>query len=60
MTIDEAVKLQTELLSLLSEVGFDKYKASTRLGIEALKLVKYIRTDTWLEIDTKLPGETEE
>jgi hypothetical protein len=39
MTIDEAIKLQTELLNLLPEVGFNKYIASTRLGIEALERI---------------------
>ena len=59
MIIDEAIKLQTELLDLLPEVGFNKYLASTRLGIEALKRVKEYRLPGLVRYTPLLPGETE-
>ncbi len=60
MTIEEATKLQQELLTLLPEVGFNKYMASTKLGIEALERLKRNREDPVLAIFTPLPGETKE
>ena len=43
MTLEEATNLQTQLLCLLPEVGFNKYLASTKLGIEALREVDRLR-----------------
>lgn len=60
MTIDEAIKLQNELLRLLPEVGFNKYIASSRLGIEAMKDVKVWRQEHHGLYSHLLPGETEE
>jgi len=60
MNIDEAIKLQDELPNLLREIGLNKYMVSTRLGIEALKRVKYIREDPLFPRIAPLLGETEE
>ena len=60
MEIDEAIKLQNELVKLLPEVGFNKYIASAKLGIEALKAVKKIRRDGYWSANGSLPGETKE
>lgn len=60
MTIDKATKLQEELLHLLPEVGFNKYMASTRLGIEALEQMKAERTIYGFKRHNKMPSETEE
>jgi len=60
MTIDEAIKLQVELKSLLPEVGFNKYIASTQLGIEALKFYKAITASPGLSPKFPLEGETKE
>jgi hypothetical protein len=60
ITIDEAIKLQEDLEVILPEVGFNKYLASTRLGIEALKKIKLWRQDNVYPDYTLLPGETEE
>ena len=60
MTIDEAIKLQGELKSLLPEVGFNKYIASTQLGIEALKRCKNFRDNSQTWGYMSLQGETEE
>lgn len=60
MTIDEAIKLQTELKSLLPEVGFNKYLASTQLGIEALKFIDAERKSGYIDVSDLLPGETTE
>ena len=60
MTIDEAIKLNEELKSLLPEVGFNKYVACIRLGIQALKRVRdYKKAHIGLHY-TPMPGETEE
>jgi hypothetical protein len=60
MKLEEAVKLQYKLVELLPEVGFYKYIASTRLGIEALKLVQKERRYLVSFTGELLPGETEE
>ncbi len=60
MTIDEAIVLQTQLKDLLPDVGFNKYIASTHLGIEALKVVDEIRHLAYLPDLKLLPGETED
>lgn len=60
MTIDEAIKLQFELKELLPEVGFNKYQASTQLGIEALKRVEGNRHYPQPTVYPLLPGETKE
>ena len=58
--IDEAIKLQGELLSLLPEVGFNKYIASTRLSLEALERIKEGREKGYDFFGHLLPGEQEE
>jgi len=60
MTIDEAIKLQEELLTLLPEVGFNKYIASSKLGIEALKWRQLMEDSYGSWCGPPLPGETEE
>ena len=60
MTLQEGIKLQNELLRLLSEVGFNKYLASTRLGIEALKQDENVRQSIPPWNWKCLPGETKE
>lgn len=60
MTIDEAIKLQSELRNLLPEVGFNKYVASVDLSIEALKRWKKHRQQFKAWQYDFLPGETEE
>lgn len=60
MTIPEALKLLGELRNLLPEVGFNKYMASVKLGIEALEEVKRSRICPPNGICALLPGETEE
>ncbi|MBA7607071.1 hypothetical protein ES703_14223 [subsurface metagenome] len=60
MTLEEAIKLQTELISLLPEVGFNKYIASTWIGIAALKLVQQERQTSIYRRFNRLPGETKE
>lgn len=59
MNIPEAIKLQTQLVDLLPEVGFNKYIASTRLGIEAFELILRLRAKGWSKPTDPLPGETE-
>ena len=60
MTLEEATKLQNELLTLLPEVGFNKYIVSTRLGIDALKREGHRRQyDIHLPVEL-FPGETTE
>lgn len=58
MTIDEALKLQEELQGLLPKVGFNKYLASNRIGIEALERVKDSRVQRLADFINLLPGET--
>jgi len=60
MTIKDAIKLQTELVSLLPWVGFNKYIASTMLGIEAMKRFEELRSSCIQVTYRLLPGETEE
>jgi len=59
MILDEAIKLQKELLNLLLEVGFNKYIASSKLGIEAMERIKTWRKNREGNPDMLLPGETE-
>ena len=59
MTITEAIKLQNELQGLLPEVGFNKYLASNKLGLEALKFTKGLRDNGSMPVYALLPGETE-
>lgn len=58
MNIDEAMKLQNELLPLLTEVGFNKYIVSTQLGIEALTYISKQRRVPPILYIPLLPGET--
>jgi len=58
MQIDEAIKLQRELKGLLPEVGFNKWMASTQLGIEALEWIEFHRRISPDHVVKKLPGET--
>ena len=60
MKLEEAIELQDELLSLLPEVGFNKYIASTQLGIEALKRYQNLRSRHRIPYWERLPGETED
>jgi len=60
VTIDEAIKLQDELLKLLPEVGFNKYIASTKLGSLALKQYKVMKDTGEIWDGSYLPGETKE
>ena len=60
MTTDEAIKLQGELKALLPEVGFNKYQASTQLGIEALKVTQRNRKYLYKSGEVPLPGETKD
>ena len=60
MTPEEAIKLQSELQSLLPEVGFDKYLASGKLGIEALERIQEQRRYFWAFRKYLLPGETKD
>ena len=60
MTIDEATELQAELLKLLPEVGFNKYLASTWLGVEALKRIRKSRGEAPRYYIGYLPEETGE
>jgi len=60
MTIDEAIKLQEQLCNLLPEVGFNKYVASVKLSIEALRRWKKHRQTFQAWRYDFLPGETEE
>ena len=59
MRIDEAIKLLNELQSLLPDVGFNKYTASVKLGIEALKRVIDGRGNLYPFSNVQLEGETE-
>lgn len=59
MTIDEAIKLQQELIESLPEIGFQKYIKSTNLGIEALKRVKDYHRLYIHVCFPAMPGETE-
>uniref|UniRef100_A0A6H2A661 Uncharacterized protein n=1 Tax=viral metagenome TaxID=1070528 RepID=A0A6H2A661_9ZZZZ len=60
MTLKEAIKLQDELLGLLPEVGFNKYIASVRLGIEAMEAITAVRIFLHDHLLMTLPGETED
>jgi len=60
MTIDEAIRLQGLLYesSILDPIPM--YKESTKLGIEALKLVDNLRFDGSPYYPNELPGETKD
>ena len=60
MTLAEDIELLTELLPMLHEVGFDKYKPAITLGIEALKYVHDIRHICHTPNPDLMPGETKE
>ena len=60
MTIDEDIELQAELFKLLTEVGFNKYLASTRLGVKALERIRKSRGEASRYYIGYLPGETGE
>ena len=58
MTIDEAIERLEELVTMLPEVGFNKWIAGVKLGIEALKAIRYRQQTFGNPVYLLLPGET--
>lgn len=60
MTIDEAIKEQTEMLDIVYNAKSPKRSRALKLGIEALKRIKWYRDLNPAWVIELLPGETEE
>ena len=60
MTIDEAIKVNSEYLERYGKGMLSKERFAAQLGIEALKRVKYNHQASIHPRDSYLPGETEE
>ena len=58
MTIDEAIKVQTEMLNIVYNSQSPKRSKALRLGIEALKRVQLYRKGMYIGLGDKMPGET--
>jgi len=59
MTIDQAIKILTNLNQQEEIVGWLDIKPAVQLAIEALKRIKHTRQEKVLVGSNPLPGETE-
>ena len=59
MTIDEAIEMLQEILNRGSMPNFKDDDCVLKLGIEALKHIKYLRSRSCEVNQFRLPGETE-
>ena len=59
MTIDEAIEQLDLMLKYPLEPMSDRDRNSVKIGIEALKRLKYMRTTYYRPISEPLPNETE-
>ena len=60
MKIEKAKKILFDYVGTGPEVEPVEFDKAVRLGAEALKRIKFLRGYSMTQIDTKLPGETEE
>jgi len=60
VTIDKAIELLNDIIRSGTEPGYPIFDNAIKLGIEALKQIKWLHESHVLHDDELLPGETKE
>uniref|UniRef100_A0A6H2A4C0 Uncharacterized protein n=1 Tax=viral metagenome TaxID=1070528 RepID=A0A6H2A4C0_9ZZZZ len=60
MTIDKAIEILTLDVKGSTKIDFDDWQKALKLGIEAMKELKWFRSQLRVMSTTQLPGETKE